>query len=107
MRQIYHAKLIKFLKEAQPYQAQTTPEHLAKLIAAGMIEKKNLEPGKYYYGTCRNASVSKWNGIVFTYIRHKFGSSFPEDINHPEDDNGYDLFYPVSECEPEEGEKIK
>ena len=28
-------------------------------------------------------------------MRTKFGYTYPEDINHFEDDNGYDLFIPI------------
>ena len=37
----------------------------------------------------RNASRQ-----CFVYLRYKFGDYFTEEINHPEDDNGFDLFYP-------------
>lgn len=67
----------------------------------GMVRTKNLyvmkdglKVGEIYYGTCRNADHARWNGEVFTYIRSKFGTQFPEDINHFEDDNGFDLFLP-------------
>jgi len=93
-------------RSALYYQAKTTPEHLAALILAGMLPKSDLKIGKYYFGTCRNASVAQWDGISFTYIRKKWGATFPEKINHPENDDGFDLFYPVSECEPKEEEKI-
>lgn len=74
-----------------------TPEKLAEAIAAGLIPKKDLEDGVTYIGTCRNASEAVWHADKqrFTYIRHKFGSSFPEDIVHPEDDEGFDIFAAV------------
>lgn len=86
-----------------------TPEYLAEASAAGLILKKDLQDGKYYYGRCRNASVAMWDATngVFWYIRHKWGSSFKEDIYHPEDDDGFDLFIPTEEVEPTEEEKIK
>ena len=65
------------------------------LIKLGAIPKKDLVVGKSYKGFCRNASVAVWNGKRFTYQRTKFGYTYPEDINHFEDDNGYDLFTPV------------
>lgn len=60
------------------------------------IPKKDLVHGTEYKGHCRNASKAVWNvdKQKFTYIRIKFGSAFLEDINHPEDDNGFDLFVP-------------
>jgi hypothetical protein len=61
-----------------------------------MIAKADLVHGAYYYGSCRNASVARWNGETerFIYWRHKFGDRFAEEINHPEDDDGFDLFKP-------------
>jgi len=58
------------------------------------ISKSDLQVGAYYIGECRNSNIALWNGKQFLYIREKFGSHFLEDINHPQDDNGYDLFYP-------------
>ena len=84
-----------------------SPERHQTLYALGLIPLKDLQTDKYYFGTCRNARVAKWNGKVFTYIRSKFGERFPETINHPENDDGYDLFFPVGECEPQETETIR
>lgn len=62
------------------------------------IPKNQLEVGKTYIGHCRNASEAVWTGEVFVYKRHKFGGTFDEEINHPEDDDGgCDLFYPQYE----------
>lgn len=58
------------------------------------IPKKDLEVGASYLGVCRNAGEAVWNGTVFTYKRYKFGDIFDEDINHFEDDDGYDVFVP-------------
>lgn len=90
------------------YSNPIKPEELELSFKAGLLRKSELEHGKYYYGHCRNASVSKWDTETqkFTYMREKFGSTFPEDINHPEDDNGFDLFTPVAEVEPFEDERI-
>ena len=74
------------------------------LIERGAIPKDKLVVGKRYYGSCRNASVAVWLGDVFEYQRYKFGLTFPEKINHFEDDDGYDLFVPIRELE--EGEEI-
>jgi hypothetical protein len=74
-----------------------TAEVMAEAYRLGMIKKEELVDGKSYFGKCRNASEAVWNkeSQKFTYIRTKFGSSFSEDINHPEDDNGFDLFVPI------------
>lgn len=66
-----------------------------------LIMKKDLKVNKFYYGNCRNSSIAQWNGKKFTYIRRKFGDSFEEDINHFEDDDGYDLFEPYFEITEE------
>mgnify|MGYP006908840652 CR=1 FL=1 len=68
---------------------------IPNIIRCGGIPKDKLEIGKTYIGDCRNASEAVWNGKDFTYMRTKFGYTYPEDINHFEDDNGYDLFIPI------------
>lgn len=74
------------------------------LIERGAIPKEKLIVGKRYYGNCRNANVAVWLGEVFEYQRYKFGYTFPEKINHFEDDNGYDLFVPIRELA--DGEEV-
>jgi len=90
------------------YSNPIKPEELELSFAAGLLRKSELEDGKYYYGHCRNARVSKWSSETerFTYMREKFGSIYPEDINHPEDDNGCDLFTPVAQVEPFDSEVV-
>lgn len=73
-------------------------EYVVKnFIRCGAIPKKDLIIGKTYIGDCRNASEAIWNGKVFVYKRTKFGYTFDEEINHFEDDNGFDLFVPIKE----------
>jgi len=84
-----------------------TKEIYEDLFKRGVIRKKDLVIGKYYYGNCRNASVAKWDGKEFKYMRFKFGDYFIDTINHLEDDDGYDLFVPLKETEPREEEIIK
>jgi hypothetical protein len=73
--------------------------YVEKLVKAGAILKKDLIDGKTYYGDCRNANRARWDTErnVFVYKRTKFGYVYDEDINHFEDDNGYDLFVPIRE----------
>jgi hypothetical protein len=69
------------------------------------IAKKDLIDGAYYQGDCRNASVARWDMKTnsFYHWRTKFGSRFIEEINHPDDDQVYDVFIPESVIEhPEE-----
>ena len=65
------------------------------IIRCGGIPKDKLIVGKTYIGDCRNASEAVWNGEKFTYMRTKFGNTYEEDINHFQDDDGYDLFVPI------------
>ena len=65
------------------------------IIRCGGIPKDKLIVGKTYIGDCRNAREAVWDGGKFTYMRTKFGSTYPETINHFQDDDGYDLFVPL------------
>lgn len=83
----------------------------------GCVQKKDLVHGEIYYGECRNASFARWNADlqVFVYIRQKFGSTFTVTIKHPEDDDGFDLFWPyfalstftIPQCHEEKELKAK
>ncbi len=65
------------------------------LIKCGAIPKENLEIGKLYKGTCRNANVAMWIGDKFKYERTKYNFTYNETINHFQDDDGHDLFVPL------------
>ena len=85
----------------------TTPEFYQKyvipnFIRCGAIPKDKLVKGKTYFGSCRNAETAVWLGDKFEYTRHKWGDSYPEKINHFEDDDGFDLFVPIREIKDEE-----
>lgn len=75
-----------------------TPESLEKAYAMGLIRKEDLVHGQAYKGVCRNAGVAVWHAPSerFLYVRHKFSHIFVEDIVHPEDDDGFDIFVPES-----------
>jgi hypothetical protein len=81
---------------------------ISRNILAGMIPLSEMEDGAYYLGWCRNAVVAKWQKDkgCFIHWRTKFSSVFTEEINHPEDDDGYDVFTPLKEIEPTEAELI-
>lgn len=68
---------------------------IPNIIRCGGIPKEQLIDGETYIGDCRNASEAVWNGKTFTYMRTKFGTTYPEDINHFQDDDGYDVFVPI------------
>ena len=65
------------------------------IIRCGGIPKDKLIVGKTYIGDCRNAREAVWDGEKSTYMRTKFGSTYPETINHFQNDDGYDLFVPL------------
>ena len=68
---------------------------IPNIIRCGGIPKDKLVVGETYIGHCRNASEAVWNGESFTYMRTKFGTIYPEAINHFEDDDGCDVFVPI------------
>lgn len=67
------------------------------------IPKKDLIHGAYYKGTCRNATVARWNAEkeVFVHWRNKFGW-FLETICHPEDEDYFDVFVVDTQITEEE-----
>ena len=75
-------------------------------FAMGLIPKHELVHGQWYLGACRNASQAVWNSASqkFFYRRTKFGSTFWDEIEHPEDDRGYDLFFPTTAINEPQGE---
>ena len=68
---------------------------IPNIIRCGGIPKNELIIGKIYIGDCRNATEAIWDGKVFKYMRTKFGLTYEEEINHFEDDDGYDVFVPI------------
>jgi hypothetical protein len=112
-RHVSQLSLLSTVIRSEGYQLirkkKVTPESLQEACKAGVLLKRDLEHGKYYFGQCRNAHVARWDADrqCFTYIREKFDHRFPEDIKHPEDDNGFDFFSPVCQVEPEEQEVIE
>ncbi len=73
---------------------------IPNVIRCGGIPKDQLVVGAKYEGDCRNAHVAVWkeNGR-FEYMRTKFGCTYPEKINHFQDDDGYDVFVPIRKIE--------
>lgn len=78
------------------------PEELEEAYKNGMLRIEELKDRTFYFGDCRNASIAMWvkELNMFLYQREKFGSRFLEDIHHPANDNGFDIFIPEQECEP-------
>lgn len=111
----FNDQLYKRLMAIPPIPCPVTPEWLSLAVESGMVAKSDLVDGQYYQGTCRNAQVAVWRANepkyrsepgCFVYMRTKFSSVFPETINHPEDDNGFNLFIPVGIVEPLDSERI-
>lgn len=77
-------------------------KHINEMIEVGAIPVKDLKIGKFYKGICRNANEAVWDGEKFTYIRFKFGITYPEEINHFENELGpWDVFIPYEEINEE------
>lgn len=85
-----------------------TQDELEQAYKDGLLKISDLIDGKYYEGKCRNASVAMWDAKkqCFVYMRSKFGQKFPETIQHPANDNRFDLFTPVKEVIPTESQII-
>ena len=64
-------------------------------FAMGLIPKHELVHGQWYLGACRNSEYARWNAKTqkFDYRRQKFSQIFWDEIEHPEDDTGFDLFF--------------
>ena len=78
--------------------------YVPKLIGAGAIPKKDLVDGQFYAGDHRNATIAKWDADKnkFIYMRTKWNSTYEDDCNHFEDDDGYALFVPIKTATEEE-----
>lgn len=61
------------------------------------LPKSAMIHGQYYRGNCRNATLARWNAELdrFVYRRRKFNDTFLEEIQHCEDDTGFDVFFPT------------
>ena len=84
---------IPIIKDPQVYKDYFVPV----LIKRGGIPKKDLEDGCVYIGKHRNCTEATWNKDLnkFVYVRYKFGSTFLDNCNHFEDDDGFALFVPI------------
>jgi len=59
-----------------------------------VIPKAQLRHGVYYRGTCRNATIARWNNDEqrFYHWRTEWGQTFIETICHRDDDDQWDVF---------------
>lgn len=86
------------INKANPYEVRRqylTNKDIHEALALGLIPKHELVNGQWYLGACRNSEYARWNASTekFDYRRSKFGQSFWDEIEHPEDDAGFDLFF--------------
>lgn len=86
-----------------------TAEQLEEAYSEGMLRPEELEDGKYYLGDCRNSTIACWSARhqTFAYNRRKFGTTYTEEIEHPVHDDGFDLFVPIAQWNPEPSEIIE
>ena len=84
------------IPEFPKYKTQEEYENLIKeYLEAGAIAKKDLVSGGWYIGQSRSTNIAQWFPKTgFNYIRYKLGGSFVDNINHFQDDDGYDVFIP-------------
>ena len=85
-----------------------TKEWLEKAYLQGLVPKASFIDGAYYKGSCRNASIAKWDAKKnrFVYVRTKFGARFIDEIECAEDDLGYDIFLPTQQSKPTEDQSV-
>lgn len=68
--------------------------------AKGIIRAEDLQDGKYYLGTCRNATYCKWDATnkLMWHQRWKFGW-IVDNVNYIDNDDGFDLFMAIEEID--------
>ena len=71
-------------------------------LAVGLA-KEVLKHGGYYFGSCGEASIARWNAMTnrFTYLRSDSGHKVVQEICHPDDNLGLEVFIAEKECSAE------
>lgn len=77
-----------------------------RAYSLGMIRKEDLVVGKYYEGKCRNASVARWDGNKFEYMRCKWGSYYKDEVSYPSDEAYFDVFIPWTVADSSDAEIV-
>lgn len=79
-----------------------TTADIEAAYAQGLLRKTELEHGRYYRGTCRNAQVARWHAGAqkFVYMYREYGVLTVDAIRHAADEARYDVFLAVEETEP-------
>lgn len=72
-----------------------TDETLTWAMAKGMLMLDDLVFGHYYFGYSQNAHFAYWNGDVFVVSVWEMDQRAFDEIDHPENDEGFDIFVPV------------
>lgn len=78
-----------------------TDEWLDHAEKRGMIRKADLVDGAWYIGCSRAAYMARWEARggdgtgCFHMLREKRGRFRAESYNHPEDQDGFDVFVPT------------
>ena len=69
------------------------PQHDEK-TGRPILLKTDLVDGAYYVGRCRNATIARWSATrgCFFHWRVKFDRIFVEEIDHPVDEEPFDVF---------------
>lgn len=74
-------------------------EALEEAYKLGMLKKVDLEDGTFYFGCCRNTETAQWskadNCFKYTRLGHFPGDEYEDTVEHPEDDQGSDIFVPI------------
>lgn len=80
-----------------------TKEELEVAYSQGLIRLRDLKDYTVYLGECRNSNQAMWSASLkmFIYV----DCEFFETIEHPENDDGFDLFLATQESNlpPPEG----
>ena len=104
-------RIREYWEELKPFEKASDVPHLPhmnhyfvnRLIQLGALSKIVLEDGVWYYGNYRNSELGKWSAKdqKFLLWRWKLGWR-PDDCNHFEDDDAFDLFVPLRKATEEE-----
>jgi hypothetical protein len=78
---------------------EITMDDLTRAYNYGMIKKTSLVDQQWYYGLSRCSSFAQWSkeDDCFYVTTSSMGIQYGEAAKHPEDDNGFALFIPLTE----------
>jgi len=70
-------------------------EALKRAYDLGMLASNQMRMGHYYLGYSRNANMAHWNGEVFAITVWEQTQWLFDEIVHPDQDEGFDIFVPT------------